>query len=150
QVWSVLYDPKDMFIDTSKPPLDIALLPLQKKGDPANKVDFLILGDGYTLAECPKFEKDARKLMQILFTHSPFKERQDDFNVWGLCPASAESGISRPSTGVHKHSPVGATYDSFGSERYVLTFDNRSFREIAALAPYEFVEILVNNRTYGG
>ena len=150
QVWSVLYDPKDMFIDTAKPPLDIPLITLQKKGDSATKVDFLILGDGYTLAERPKFEKDARKLMQILFTHSPFKERQDDFNVWGLCPAAAESGVSRPSTGVHKRSPVGASYDAFGSERYVLTFDNRSFREIASLAPYEFVEILVNNKTYGG
>jgi hypothetical protein len=51
---------------------------------------------------------------------------------------------------VYKHTPVGATYDAFGSERYVLTFDNRSFREIAAFAPYEFVEILVNNNTYGG
>ena len=32
----------------------------------------------------------------------------------------------------------------------MLTFDNPAFREIASLAPYEFVEILANNRTYGG
>jgi hypothetical protein len=32
----------------------------------------------------------------------------------------------------------------------VLAFDNRRFREIASHAPYEFVEILANNRTYGG
>ena len=32
----------------------------------------------------------------------------------------------------------------------MLTFDNRSFRDIAAFAPYEFVEILVNGPTYGG
>jgi len=44
---------------------------------------------------------------------------------------------------------VGASYDAFGSERYVLTFDNRKFREAAAFAPYEFVEILANNNTYG-
>ena len=34
---------------------------------------------------------------------SPFKERTSDFNVWGLCPPAAESGISRPSTG---HAPA--------------------------------------------
>jgi hypothetical protein len=51
---------------------------------------------------------------------------------------------------VHRSSPVGATYDAFGSERYVLTFENRAFRTIASFAPYEFVEILVNGRTYGG
>ena len=150
QIWSVTLDPKDIFIDTSKPLVNIPLLTLQKKGDSASKVDFLILGDGYSAAETAKFEKDARRLMAILFAHSPFKERQNDFNVWGLCPPAQESGISRPSTGIHKHSPVGATYDAFGSERYVLTFDNRSFREIASFAPYEFVEILTNSRTYGG
>jgi hypothetical protein len=67
-----------------------------------------------------------------------------------ICPPAAESGISRPSTGVHKQSPVGTTYDAFGSERYVLTFDNRAFRTAASFAPYEFVEILVNGQTYGG
>ena len=45
---------------------------------------------------------------------------------------------------------MGATYDAFGSERYVLTFDNRALRDVAAFAPYEFVEILTNGRTYGG
>jgi hypothetical protein len=45
---------------------------------------------------------------------------------------------------------MGSTYDAFGSERYILTFDNRAFRQVAGFAPYEFVEILVNNQTYGG
>jgi hypothetical protein len=71
-------------------------------------------------------------------------------NVWGLCPAAAESGISRPSLGVHRRSPVGATYDAFRSERYILTFDNRAFRDLASQAPYEVVEILANGNTYGG
>ena len=104
----------------------------------------LILGDGYTAAERAKFEKDARRLVDILFATSPFKERKADFNVWGLCPPAAESGISRPSTGVWRRAPAGSQYDAFGSERYVLTFDNRAFRDVAAFAPYEFVEILVN------
>ncbi len=118
--------------------------------NPAQKVDFLILGDGYTEAERGKFEKDARRLVEILFAVSPFKERRSDFNVWGLCPPSEESGISRPSTGIHRRSRVGATYDAFGSERYVLTFENRSLRDVASFAPYEFIEVLTNSRTYGG
>ena len=39
---------------------------IEKNGDPATKVDFLILGDGYTAAERGKFEKDARRLLAIL------------------------------------------------------------------------------------
>ena len=148
EVWTQRIDPKEA--DDSPAPPAGALIALQNKGDPATKLDFLILGDGYTAAERPKFEKDARKLMEILFAQSPFKERRDDFNVWGLCPPAPQSGISRPSTGIWKRSPIGATYDAFGSERYILTFDNRSFRDAASQAPYELVEILTNGNTYGG
>jgi hypothetical protein len=58
--------------------------------------------------------------------------------------------VSRPSTGVHHASALGTRYDIFGSERYVLTLDNRALRDLAQYAPYEFIEILVNNTTYGG
>ena len=149
-VWTTDVDPKNMFVDPSSPPAPGALIELEKNGEPAKKVDLLLLGDGYTAAERSKFERDARRLLEILFATSPFKERRRDFNVWGLVPPSAESGISRPSTEVHRATPIGATYDAFGSERYVLTFNNRAMREIAAFAPYEFIEILTNSRTYGG
>ena len=149
-IWTTAVDPKDKFVDDSKPLSPGPLIELQKSGPPAEKVDFLILGDGYTAAERGKFEKDARRLMEILFAVSPYKERRSDFNVWGLCPATEESGISRPSTGIHRRSLVGATYDAFGTERYMLTFENRSFRDVASFAPYEFVEILANSKTYGG
>jgi hypothetical protein len=56
----------------------------------------------------------------------------------------------RIATGVHHASALGTRYDIFGSERYVLTLDNRALRDIAQYAPYEFIEILVNNETYGG
>ena len=150
EVWSVVVDPRDIFIDASSPAPAGPVLEIQKTGDPADRVDFLILGDGYTAAERGKFEKDARRLAKILFDVEPFKSRRGDFNVWGICPPAEESGISRPSTGMHRRSRIGATYDAFGVERYILTFENRSFRDVASFAPYEFVEILTNSRTYGG
>lgn len=150
EVWRTTLDPKDIFIDRSKHASPGRVLEIQKSGDPSAKVDFLILGDGYTAAESAKFERDARRLTQILFSTSPFKEHRRDFNVRAISPTARESGISRPSTGVYRDSPLGATYDAFGSERYVLTFDNKAFRNAASFAPYDVVEILVNNKTYGG
>src|SRR5580658_4351115 len=149
-VWKTVVDPKDKFIDRSRPPSPGALLELQKMGDSANKVDLLVLGDGYTAAERAKFERDARRFMDALFSTSPFREHQKDFNVWGLCPAAEESGVSRPSSGIYRRSPVGAAYDTFGTERYVITTENRTLRDVASFAPYEFIEILVNGQTYGG
>ncbi len=150
EIWTVGIDPTAQDVDSAAPPSAGGLVPLIHHGDPAHKVDLLILGDGYTAAERPKFLRDAKRLAGLLFVAPPYKEHAQDFNVWGLCPPGPESGISRPSTGLHRRNLVGSTYDAFGAERYVLTFDNRAFRDFASQAPYDFVEILVNSRTYGG
>ncbi|MGE3508371.1 MAG: IgA Peptidase M64 [Vicinamibacterales bacterium] len=150
-IWTFTLDPADKFIVRGASPAAAGpLIELHKAGPAEDKLDLLILGDGYTERERAKFERDARRLLEVFFSTSPFKERERDINVWGLVPAAAESGISRPSGQVHRRSPVGASYDTFDSERYILTLENRAFRELAANAPYELVEILTNSSTYGG
>ncbi|HEX9171324.1 MAG TPA: M64 family metallopeptidase [Telluria sp.] len=149
-VWSVDVDADGPDVVKKQAPAPARPIPIRVSGPSPQKVDLLILGDGYTQAEMKKFEADARRLSQHLFAVSPFRERAGDFNVWALAVPTPESGVSRPSTGVHHPSALGTRYDIFGSERYVLTLDNRALREIAQHAPYEFIEILVNNDTYGG
>src|SRR5262249_32031995 len=114
QIWAFDLDPADKFVVRgASPPAAGALIKIHEAGDPAKKLDLLILGDGYTAGERGKFERDAKRLSQILFATSPFKERQSDINVWGLAPPAPQSGISRPSQGIHMRTPVGATYDAF-------------------------------------
>lgn len=149
-IWQTQVDPKDIYINRAQPTFNGLRIPLLTNGDPADKVDLLIIGDGYSTSERKKFTQDSQRLMETLFKTSPFKERKNDFNVWAVLPDSPTSGISRPSTGLHKDTPLSTTYDVFGSERYVLTMDNKAFRTLASQVPYEFVEILVNNETYGG
>ena len=148
--WSVRIDPQALDVERVALPAPAQPIAIRHHGDPASKVDLLLLGDGYTAAQMDKFRADARRLADRLFSVSPFKERAADFNVWALALPVPEAGISRPSTGIHHASATGARYDIFGSERYILTLDNRAFRELAQYAPYEFVEIMVNNQTYGG
>ena len=62
EIWRTEVDPNDMFVDSSKPPSPGPLIAIEEHGPPAEKVDLLILGDGYTAAERGKFEKDARRL----------------------------------------------------------------------------------------
>jgi len=151
EIWTLPIDPADKFVARgTADPRAGPLIRFHESGDPSQKLDLLILGDGYTAAERGKFERDARRLIDVLFENSPFKERRRDINVWGLCPAAAESGVSRPSQHIYRRSPVGLTYDAFDTERYMLTFENKAFRDIAANAPYDVVEILANASTYGG
>lgn len=150
EAWTLAVDPANQFVDSAPPPSPGPLMALHQSGPPARKFDLLLIGDGYTAAERGRFEADARRLMKALFQAEPWRSRQGDVNVWGLCPPSEQSGVSRPSTGVHRRSRVGATYDAFGSERYVLSFENRSLRDVASFAPYDAMAIIVNGETYGG
>src|SRR2546430_14936565 len=86
-------------------------------GDSATKVDLLVLGDGYTVAERPKFEKDAGRFVEAIFSTSPFLEHRSDFNVWGLCPPAEESGVSRPSSGIYRRLPAGPSRDTIRTQR---------------------------------
>jgi hypothetical protein len=150
EVWSIVVDPAAPDVDRSAPPAGARLWAVMKNGEPRDKVDILLMGDGYTAAEMDKWHKDAERLVETLFAVSPFKEKRSLFNVWAVDTPADESGVTRPSDGIYRRSPLRASYDAFGSERYVLTFDNKRMREAAAAAPYEFVEIVVNGRKYGG
>jgi hypothetical protein len=150
-IWTFEIDPADKFVVKGQAKANAgALIKLHERGDPATKLDLLVLGDGYTAAQRPKFIADAQRLLEVLFATEPFKARENEINVWGLVPASSQSGISRPSQGIHKRTPLGASYDAFDSERYILSFENRTLRDIAANAPYDVIEILTNTQTYGG
>jgi hypothetical protein len=150
EVWRTRVDPASPFVNRARPPAQ-ELIEVERHGEPEQAVDLLLLGDGYTAAQCgAKFRADAARMANALFAREPFREHRRDFNVWGLCAPAAEAGVARPSADVQRRTAVGATYDIFGSERYVLTYQNRAFRDVAAWAPYEFATILVNSDTYGG
>ncbi len=150
EIWSTVVDPDSRFVNPADRAPAGEVWSLFTSGPPSEKVDLLILGDGYTEDERDKFRADAARLTAALFAEEPFHSRRDDFNVWGIHLPSAESGVSRPRAGQFRRSPLSARYNIFDSERYVLTYDNRALRDAASAAPYEFIEILVNEEQYGG
>jgi len=150
-IWSTDVDPASRFVN----PAPLAqrsgtVWTAFENGPPAEKVDLLVISEGYTTEQLPKFRQDVTRLLNALFAQEPFKSRKGDFNVRALDLPSETSGVNRPNAGVFRRTPVSAEYNIFDSERYVLTLDNRALRDAASAAPYEFLEILVNERTYGG
>lgn len=123
---------------------------LYDNGPAAVKMDIVILGDGYTAAEMEKFRSDAKRMAGVLLAQEPFSKRPADINIRAVETPSAVSGISRPHPGLFKRTALSSHYSSFDSERYVLSYDNRSLRDVASAVPYDFMVILVNERTYGG
>lgn len=150
EIWRIDIDPTDYLVHHESAAYSDQVIAIEHNGDSASKVDLLILGDGYTADEHDAFIAKAKELTEALFATAPFKERRADFNVWAIAPATVESGVSRPSTNTYRDTPIGASYDAFRSERYVLSTANKTIRRIASSAPYDFIQILTNTDTYGG
>jgi len=151
EIFSTVIDPNSPTdIHREKMAPEFKVVPLVEKGSPHEKVDILILGDGYRKEDLQKFRNDAKHFNDIMFSTSPFKERKDDFNVWTIEVASPDSGIDKPDKNIWKRSALGTQYNTFGSARYILTDENRTLRDIADAAPYDFIIILVNDNRYGG
>ena len=133
-------------------PLDagVKVVEAAKSGDPHSRVDVAILAEGYTSAEEGKFRADLARFVKIFLAQEPYASRKDSFNVYGVFKPSQESGCDEPSWGSFKNTALNVTFDSLGSERYVLTEDNRRLRDLAAHVPYDALLIMVNSPRYGG
>lgn len=149
-VWETEIDPLSRAVN----PADIAKTyktwDYLVNGASKEKMDIVILGDGYTAEEMDKFHADIERLTAYLFTVEPFKSRKSDINIRAVETPSATSGVLKPHPGIYNRTPLSVQYSSFDSERYALTYDNRSVREAASEVPYEFMYVLINEKTYGG
>lgn len=121
-----------------------------KSGEPRRKVDVAIVAEGYTADQEGKLKADLDRFAAVFFKLEPYKSHRDEFNLYGVFKPSPESGCDEPSHGSFKATALGATFDSLGSERYLLTEDNKSLRDIAAHVPYDALYIMVNHKRYGG
>lgn len=150
QIWSTVVDPSSRFVN----PADVQpigkLSTFLDNGPASQKVDIMVIGEGYADADSAKFQADLKRLVGKLFATEPFKGRMKDFNVRALQMPAGKSGIHRPRTRDDRRTPISTEYNIFDSERYILTLDNRALRDAASAAPYDFLEILVNEKQYGG
>jgi hypothetical protein len=135
ELWTAQIDPRSRTVDRAAPKRVGRVAPVFESGPASSKIDLLLLSEGYTPAQASKFRSDASRLVNALFALEPFKSRRSDFNVRMLETTGAAMSVQ---------------FNIFGIERYALSYENRSVRNIAAAAPYDVLEILVNQQKYAG
>ena len=145
-----LIDPDASTVSREPPAAGVQVFDIRKSGDPHAKVDVVIVAEGYTAAEEAKLKADFARFDGILFAAEPFASAKDRFNIRGVWKPSPQSGCDEPSRGVWRETPVGASFDALGTERYMLTEENKSLRDITAHVPYDAIYIMVNHPRYGG
>ncbi|GAB2577243.1 M64 family metallopeptidase [Kribbella endophytica] len=69
------------------------VVPLQVTGPAASRFNLVVMGDGYTAAELPKFREQVDKHLNILWSIEPFKSYRNYLNVYAIEIPSPQSGV---------------------------------------------------------
>lgn len=151
EIYSTVINPAEVSIISAKTnDENVEVFESYKSGDPGKRVDIVILGEGYTNKEKNKFKSDIERFTEIFFSQEPYKSYKESFNIYGVLKPSAESGVDEPRANSFKETTLNATFNSLGSERYLLTEDNKTMRDLAAYITYDAIYIMVNHSRYGG
>jgi hypothetical protein len=126
---------------------------IRNNGDPANRVDLVVLGDGYTTAELTQFASDVETAVNGFFGQEPFREYRRYFNVHRVDVVSAESGVDHPEDGTYKNTALDAYYNCGGTERAICA----SYSKVDAILSTsvdadqrDIILVIVNDSAYGG
>ena len=149
--------------------VQIAQAPLG--GSPANRVDMLVMGDGYTSAQQALFNTDAMILHDAFFNLTPYKEYQSFVNWTTGFVASNQSGAdhppyqagcttstccadpeaqSDPFAGQFVNTAFSATFCPFQIHRLVTVNDGAVLAAAAAYPDWDKIVVVVNDSVYGG
>ena len=119
-------------------------------GEPQNCIDIAILAEGYTANDQEKFHNDARRACGFLLGHEPFKSMANKFNIIAVSAESAERGVSVPRKDTWKKTAASSHYDTFYSDRYLMTTNMQDIYDQLAGVPFEHIIVLANTSLYGG
>ena len=128
---------------------------IRNNGDPANRVDIVILGDGYTAGELGQYVADVENFVDGLFAQEPFQEYRRHFNVHRVDVISNQSGADHPerSPPLFRDTALDATYNCFGIQRLICVDTSKVFDVLVrSIAPErrDVILVLVNDPEYGG
>lgn len=125
-------------------------IPLLLNGDPHEKIDIVIVAEGYGKKDASKMQEDFKKFTEYTLGQEPFKSRSKDFNVWGVGYLAEESGVTDPNANRYVNSAVGSTYNTFNMDRYLMTTQLFKLHDLLAGVNYDHIIIMANCDTYGG
>ena len=143
-------DPTDILIRKAGERLVTPYVTLQQAADTSRCIHVAYVAEGYQQHEMGTFLEDCKIAMESLFSHEPFRQMQDRFNMIAVMSPSAESGVSEPGKGIWRNTALGAHFDTFYSARYLTTLHLKKMNDVLAGTPYEHVIVLVNGERYGG
>ncbi|MEY9966011.1 hypothetical protein ABIA33_004066 [Streptacidiphilus sp. MAP12-16] len=116
---------------------------LVDNGDPAKRITLVLLGDGYTAAELPRYRTEAATVWQALTAVEPFRTYQHLFDVRRVDVVSARSGL-------RAGSPLGMHFGCEGIARLLCADADAVSRRAGGSGGPQYLIALANSSAYGG
>jgi len=124
---------------------------LEDNGPSANRIDLLVMGDGYDSTEQDDLLDDATAAVDAVFEEWPFAEYAPFFNVAVIATVSAESGADHPEESEYVDSFYDCAYDCAGLDRAICCDDATVFTVASEQYPaFDSILLIVNDTEYGG
>jgi hypothetical protein len=132
-----------------------SVMTIVNNGDPLNRVDLAVLGDGYTADEMDKYAADVQQAIDGLFAQEPFLEYQRYFNVHRIDVISNQSGADHPELDppVYVDTAFDAAYNCAGIVRLICVDGSKVLTVVQnSLQPAQadLKLVIVNDPQYGG
>jgi hypothetical protein len=116
------------------------------------RLDIVLVGDGYQASELWLYEEDADYAMSALFAQEPFRTYQNFFRIHRVDVISQDSGVDHdPVYPIYRNTALDMEFWCSGIER-ALCVDVRKAYSYARSAPYlpDQVLAIANSLKYGG
>src|SRR5664279_4205370 len=132
---------------------------LQKSGDPANRINLIVLGDGYTQTDQAKLTQDAQAWLTAFLGTPPYQNYAGYFNVKLVHVVSNEDGADNGmhGFGVLRDTALGAAYQNANPpglppDYRLLVVNNATAQAVAMSHAPECTKVIVivNDSKYGG
>ncbi len=129
----------------------IQAVELANRGVIDNRVDIVIVGDGYTAGEMGQFHTDADGIVASLFQYEPFTSYEPYFRITKVEVVSAESGVDNdPNQGIFRNTALDMEYWCAGIERLLCVNVSKAYSHAAAAPDIDQVLAIANSNKYGG
>ncbi len=117
----------------------------------SNRLNLVIVGDGFTAAEQQKLREAAVKFSQIFFTSKEIGTHRDGWSLHVLDAVSAQSGADDPSTNTSVDTLFDGNFGCAGIDRLYCVNDSKVFSYVLQHYPqFDFVLVVGNSTKYGG
>ncbi len=120
-------------------------------GPPSNRIDIVLVGDGYRVADLPAYAAQCSSLVTNFFQQPPLSHYKSFFNVHRVDVVSNDSGVDNdPTQGIVKDTALDMGFWCNGVERALCVNVTKALTQANAAPQRDQVLALANSTMYGG